>query len=317
MDQVCGDSSVQPRRQLLAAAYREVCVLELDALKPGNVHRAADGHGMTVADFLQSAEVSAGPLTAPGLGLGERIYGAVAATRAAVGCNTNLGIVLLCAPLLQAALAAAPAGSLRTRLSAVLLAADRTDTAGLNRAIQLAAPGGLGTSARHDVTRPATAAPLAVMAAAAHRDRIARQYSEHYQDLFARAVPLFERLAARWQDPTWATVGLYLDFLGRFADTHIARKLGLAQARAVTRRAAPLAAAVVRAAHPAPYREALLDFDRELKAAGRNPGTTADLTVACLLISRLKPLCHDSLTTAVYRRTPCTGPVPPAPVISF
>ncbi|WP_295587533.1 triphosphoribosyl-dephospho-CoA synthase [uncultured Lamprocystis sp.] len=39
------------RRRLIADAYRAACGLELAALKPGNVHRDADGHGMTVDDF--------------------------------------------------------------------------------------------------------------------------------------------------------------------------------------------------------------------------------------------------------------------------
>ncbi|WP_295453723.1 triphosphoribosyl-dephospho-CoA synthase [uncultured Thiodictyon sp.] len=284
------DDAAGQRRGLIAAAYREACALELDAFKPGNVHRESAGHGMTVADFLLSAEVSAPPLTAPGLGLGERVYRAVAATREAVGCNTNLGIILLCAPLLQAALDPEVPGGLRARLAAVLRTAERTDTQWFNRAIRLAAPAGLGESARHDVAEPATATPLEVMAVAAHRDLIARQYAECFKDLFERAVPLLERLQMRWQDPAWAAVGLYLDFLGRFPDTHIARKLGQHQALAVSRRAAPLAAALNQAARPQPHRAALLAFDRDLKNAGINPGTMADLTVACLLIPRLQRL---------------------------
>jgi triphosphoribosyl-dephospho-CoA synthase len=59
---------------------------------------------MTVEDFRISAQQSAEPITRAANGLGERIYYAVKATREAVGCNTNLGIILLCAPLLLAKL---------------------------------------------------------------------------------------------------------------------------------------------------------------------------------------------------------------------
>jgi len=170
------------RRRLIADAYREACGLELAALKPGNVHRDADGHGMTVDDFLRSAEASAGPLTEPGPALGERIYRAVSATRAAVACNTNLGILLLCAPLIQAALDPTGCGGLRRRLVGVLNAADRTDTDWLFRAIRLAAPGGLGVAPEHDVSGEALATPLEVMAAAAYRDQIARQYADGFRD---------------------------------------------------------------------------------------------------------------------------------------
>ena len=278
------------RRRLIADAYREACGLELAALKPGNVHRDADGHGMTVDDFLRSAEASAGPLTEPGLALGERIYRAVSATRAAVTCNTNLGILLLCAPLIQAALEPTECGGLRRRLDAVLRTADRTDTDWLFRAIRLAAPGGLGVAHEHDVFGAALATPLEVMAAAAHRDQIARQYADGFGDLFERALPLLVGFETRWLDPAWAAAGLYLDFLARYPDSHVARKWGLDQAVAVARRAAPLAAALAEAARPQVCTEALRALDRDLKTAGINPGTSADLTVACLLIRALEPL---------------------------
>ena len=305
------------RRQAIAAAYRAACALELDAQKPGNVHRASAGHGMTVADFLRSAQVSAGPLTRPGLGLGERVFRAVSATRQAVGCNTNLGILLLSAPLIQAALAPSAGGDLRQRLGAVLKAADRQDTEWLFQAIRLAAPGGLGASAEHDVSGAAQGTPLEVMRPAAHRDLIARQYTEGFSDLFERAVPLLAVLNDRWQDPAWAAAGLYLDFLGRYPDSHVARKLGLAQAVAVSRQAAPLAAALTGAARPEPYAAALRELDRELKGAGINPGTSADLTVACLLIRGIEPRPRAVLSAADARRLPVTGPVTLAPVLSF
>jgi triphosphoribosyl-dephospho-CoA synthase len=305
------------RRSRVIAAYREVCALELEALKPGNVHRHADGHGMTVADFLRSAQVSAGPLTEPGLGLGERIYRAVAATRAAVGCNTNLGILLLSAPLIQAMLDEPPTGTLRERLGRVLAAADRTDTEGLFQAIRLAAPGGLGRSDAHDVCAIPEARPLEVMSHAADRDRIALQYATGFADLFERAVPLLIGLERRWHSPIWATAGLYMDFLTRFPDTHVARKLGQESALEVCRLAAPVAESLRRANRPQQLRGELLALDRRLKESGVNPGTSADLTVACLLIRRLAPLGAPpdllSPSTADCRRLSHPGPDAPAP----
>ena len=49
------------------------------------------------------AEVAAEPIARLGASVCARILGAIEATRAAVGQNTNLGIVLLCAPLARAA----------------------------------------------------------------------------------------------------------------------------------------------------------------------------------------------------------------------
>ncbi len=88
----------------VAAAVWQACIEELEAPKPGNVSFASAGHGMTADDFVASARCAADVLGAPGLSLGERVLAGVRATRAAADCNTNLGIVLLCAPLAQAAL---------------------------------------------------------------------------------------------------------------------------------------------------------------------------------------------------------------------
>ena len=87
----------------IATAFVAACRDEIEAPKPGNVHVFAEGHGMTVRDFLRSAEAAAPALCKPSTPVGARILTAVEATFAAVGMNTNLGIILLCAPLAAAA----------------------------------------------------------------------------------------------------------------------------------------------------------------------------------------------------------------------
>ena len=69
----------------IATAYVEACLAELDAPKPGNVHRFAAGHGMQAADFVRSAEASAASVAARGARVGARVRGAVEATLKAVG----------------------------------------------------------------------------------------------------------------------------------------------------------------------------------------------------------------------------------------
>src|SRR5262245_43152600 len=100
-------------------AYLWACRAELGALKPGNVHVHAAGHHMTVADFEVSAQVSAPAIAAAGLSVGQRILEAISRTRSVVTSNTNLGIVLLSAPLAQAALSGSGL-NLRQRLVGVL-----------------------------------------------------------------------------------------------------------------------------------------------------------------------------------------------------
>jgi triphosphoribosyl-dephospho-CoA synthase len=271
-----------PRRAALQRAYIDACRLELRALKPGNVHVGSEGHGMTVAQFEASALASAPPLTAPGKPVGERIGDAIAATHAAVGCNTNLGIVLLAAPLLAAAENAA-AGGLRPALAATLAGLTVADAAAAYAAIRLAAPAGLGRADAQDVREAPTIDLRQAMALAADRDRIARQYAGDYDDVFAIGVRRL-RLARRDGDPLdWAATSAYMDFLAAFADSHILRKHGADVAESVRGEAAALAARVGDRPRDERVVADLIAFDARLKSRGLNPGSSADLTVASLL----------------------------------
>ncbi|MBX6323317.1 MAG: triphosphoribosyl-dephospho-CoA synthase, partial [Rhodospirillaceae bacterium] len=270
-------------------AYVAACLAELRALKPGNVHAFADGHRMTVADFEASARASAPAIADPALPVGRRIRVAVERTRAAVGTNTNLGIVLLCAPLAAAAQRPAP---LRAAVEAALAALDVADAEEAFAAIRLAAPAGLGDSPTHDVRRPARGTLLEAMRAARDRDRIAAQYADGFRDVFEFGVPRLRQGLARWNDPAWAASAAYLGFLARFPDSHVARKHGVARAEAVRRAAAPLEAALMAQADPALMRARLLRFDATLKSKGVNPGTSADLTVASLFALALEGAPH-------------------------
>lgn len=266
-------------------AYLAACRAELAAIKPGNVHVHAAGHRMSVADFEASAVLSAPHLAAAGTPVGARIAAAVAATRDGVGQNTNLGIVLLCAPL---AAAAERPGPLRDTLASVLAGLDAADAAGLYAAIRLANPGGLGTAERHDVTGKAPPPPvLAAMAEAQARDRIARAYVTGFEDLFATGLPALAAARARGLHEPWTTTAVHLAFLTGFPDSHIARKFGAATAERVR---AEAEAALRGLTLGEGARAALLAHDAALKDAGLNPGTSADLTVATLFLDALARL---------------------------
>ncbi len=275
----------------MAQAVLEICLDELDALKPGNVGRHGDGHAMTVEQFAISAAVSAPILADARLSVGERILGAVEATRAAVACNTNLGILLLAAPLVRALeIAASDRDDLRGRLRRVLATLNREDTECVFRAIRLANPAGLGSSTEHDVTGPATTGLLAVMRHAAERDRIARQYAEAYADIFELGLSAFDSAMERWRDKRWATVYSYLNFLAQFPDSHVLRKLGATTAEEVRSLGERLRDQLAASDCPEQHVDELLRADRALKARGINPGTSADLTVAILLVKRFQSM---------------------------
>lgn len=259
--------------------------MEIEALKPGNVHVFADGHRMSAGQFLESARVSAGPLTDPGLAVGRRILGAIRATRDAVGANTNLGIVLLAAPLIR--VAEMPGSDLRANLGVMLDGMDMDDTAATFEAIALASPGGLG-SAKNDVREKPAIGLLEAMREAAHRDMIARQYSTSFADIFGTGLAEYEGALARGESGMWPTIAAYMAFLAGFADSHVARKQGMETANEVKKEAAGVQAALHSEKDEAARMRLLLDFDRDLKARAINPGTSADLTVACLLVHLLR-----------------------------
>ncbi|MFP5517283.1 MAG: triphosphoribosyl-dephospho-CoA synthase [Alphaproteobacteria bacterium] len=263
----------------VAELFMAVCRAEVMALKPGNVHVHAAGHGMTVADFLLSAEVAAPEIARPGASVGERILRAVRATRAAVNCNTNLGILLLTAPLARAA-EMPPTRPLRDRLCAVLEELGVEDAEAVYEAIRLAAPGGLGRAAEHDVAGAATVDLRTAMAAARLRDRIAAQYANGYRDVFEIGVACARALAGK--DAVPMAEAVYLEFLTAFPDSHVLRKQGEAVAAALMREAREVRRQLAAKSSDAVRHDHLFAFDARLKWQGINPGTSADLTVASL-----------------------------------
>lgn len=267
-------------RDQIRQAYVAACLGEIEALKPGNVHRFADGHRMTAKQFLDSAEISADPLTDPALRIGRRIRDAVAATREQVGTNTNLGILLLCAPLAKAAEHSAP--DLRHTTQIVLDALNRDDARDVFAAIMLAQPGGLGSAKKHDVSEAPDVGLLEAMQEAAHRDMIARQYVTGFADIFDTGLSAYDAAITRQEGGMWPTVFVYLDFLSRFPDSHVARKHGAALAEKIRAEAEAIRARIPDMRDSAAREKLLLAFDTKLKTDGINPGTSADLTVATL-----------------------------------
>jgi len=263
--------------------FLAACRAELTALKPGNVHIHAAGHGMQVAQFEASAEAAAPWVAARGEKVGTRILRAVEASFAAAGCNTNLGILLLCAPLAAAAEMDLEAG-LRSRLHAVLASLDAGDAAAVYAAIRKANPGGLGAAPEQDVAMPPSIGLIEAMHLAADRDRIALNYTNDFADIFEFGLPELTRIRALADDPALAVTTLHMAFLAQFADSHIIRKHGEATANDVRQEAIALGPLW----QPFAQRNKLcdlLDFDADLKRRNINPGTTADLVVATLFVA--------------------------------
>ncbi|MDR5783048.1 triphosphoribosyl-dephospho-CoA synthase [Caballeronia sp. LZ065] len=274
---------VEPPR----AAFLRACELDVETRKPGNVSVVSAGHGMTATQFIASARAAAAGLFIARASVGERILEAVQRSVDSVGCNTNLGIVLLAAPLC-AALELLPqdepvtAARWHEATGRVLDALDIDDARLAYRAIALANPGGLGEASEQSVHAPPTVTLRAAMALAADRDSIARQYAEGFADVFDASADAAREMTLDPQQR--AMLDAFLMFLSRWPDSHIVRKQGAPLAQSVTRDAALQRARWREAGCPA--LSAALDlWDAELKSRGINPGTSADLAVATLFVT--------------------------------
>ena len=88
----------------IGSAVQLACLLEASASKPGNVTPGRRFRDMSYEDFLASAAAIGPAFTRAGeRGLGATILEAIEATRRWTRANTNLGIILLAAPLARAA----------------------------------------------------------------------------------------------------------------------------------------------------------------------------------------------------------------------
>ncbi len=270
----------------IAHAFLSACRAELHALKPGNVHIHAPGHGMEMRHFEEAAAAAAPWIATAGLRVGARVLAAVEASMVAAGCNTNLGILLLSAPLAAAAGTESPFGTLRERLRIVLSGLDREDAANVFEAIRCAKPAGLGAVESEDVGEPPTVALGETMRLAAARDRIARAYVTAFADVFEFGLARLTEARCAAASENDAVTTLHMSYLAEFPDSHIARKYGAEKAIEVRDRARALSPLWQPAAGPHSF-AALMAFDRELKDAGLNPGTTADFVVATLFTDAL------------------------------
>jgi triphosphoribosyl-dephospho-CoA synthase len=267
----------------LGTAATLACVYEATARKPGNVYPGADFDEKTTHAAFVTSAIAIGPIIemTPTIGVGPTILHAVRATRNTVGTNTNLGTLLLIAPL-----AAVPRDAdVESDVGRVLAALTPNDTRAVYEAIRLASAGGLGQTAKADIhgDPPPDLTLVEAMRLAADRDLVARQYTHGFHDVFgvARFIEFGLTLHAMLED---AIVLAYLMQLAAAPDSLIQRKLGAAVAQEASQRAAQIL--LKGSVRSEAFQYALADFDRWLRADGnrRNPGTTADLIAAGLFV---------------------------------
>lgn len=269
----------------LEEAFRRACVMEATARKPGNVHPHASFDDLCYDDFVRSANVASSAFAnAADQTVGATVLDAIRLTQAEVGKNTNLGIVLLIAPLA----AVNRETKLTDGIGHVLSSLTVEDAADVYEAIRLTAPGGMGKADAQDVHEQPTVTLKAAMELAADRDSIAAEYAGGFRITLDTGVPTLMSALAKLNPHeemlTWelAVIHLHLELMARWPDTLIARKRGIEEAN----RSAELARNVLDEGWPetSAGHQAFDELDGWLRAIGnkRNPGTTADLVAATL-----------------------------------
>jgi triphosphoribosyl-dephospho-CoA synthase len=270
------------------------CLLEASAPKPGNVSPGRHFADIRYEDFLASALAIGRSFAGAGTqSVGRTVRLAIEETTRWASSNTNLGMVLLLAPLARAAHHEKGVGSdffqdLRDALRRVLEATTVEDARDVYAAIRQMRPGGLGRAVEQDVADEPTLPLLEVMRLAAERDGVAREYATGFETTFGTGVPALDR--ARRDGLPWddAVVETFLKILAAEPDTHVVRRSGTALADDVSRRARnALTAGGVRSEGG---RRAIDEMDAALRDPQNsgNPGTTADLTTAAVFVVLLQ-----------------------------
>ncbi|NLI91666.1 MAG: triphosphoribosyl-dephospho-CoA synthetase [Peptococcaceae bacterium] len=291
----------------IALAAQKACILEVDAPKVGNVNRYHDFADTSLEDFHYSALAIGRPFGyLEEQGVGRTIFEAVKATRQAVDSNTNLGIILLLAPLGMAWSRMSQKGRITSNpqdsktlsdnwkqaITLVLESLTIEDTRYVYQAIRLANPSGMGRVNAHDVFQDESPeiTLLEAMNLSAERDLIARQYKEHFDLVICNGYEEFKRSLGQGIPLPQAIAHTHLFLLSQVQDSLITRKLGEQwsirvrdKARNVWKQGGWLCAA---------GQKHIFKFDRWLRGNGQknnlNPGSTADLIAAIIFVYLLE-----------------------------
>ena len=269
----------------IGLAAELACLFEVSAEKPGNVTPNHDFSDTKFEDFLTSgAAIGRSFRNILNSSVGETILQAVKDTRALTGVNTNLGIILLLAPLAKAC-THEKRDNIRSALRTVLKELSVRDAELAYEAIRIVNPGGLGKVKKYDVkNRKVDITLLEAMSEACGRDSIAREYVTDFETTFETGLPALRDALDMRISLFPAIIQTFLIILSRIPDTLISRKKGKNVAQDISNRSkAILDSGGVLSPDG---REKIKNLDRFLRDEihSLNPGTTADLTASVLFV---------------------------------
>ncbi|MDL2246932.1 triphosphoribosyl-dephospho-CoA synthase [Methanobrevibacter sp. OttesenSCG-928-K11] len=278
-------------------------VLEVSGYpKPGNVHRTRDFHDMVFEDFLISG-IAIGDTIKESCdntlkfkddlskaNLGKYILKGVRETDKWIKNNTNLGIVMMIIPIASAAIFSSNFDDLQINIGKLLENTTVDDAINLYDAIGIAEAGGMGSQDEYDVTSTNAKEELIknnqtmydVLDISASWDSLAYELTNKMPVTFEIGYPTFYSLK-KDSSINYSTLMTFLTILSQVPDTLISRKYGIEKAEEVSE----MALDIINYDRDKFNKEIKL-FDDYLFENKLNPGTTADLTAASIMISYLK-----------------------------
>jgi triphosphoribosyl-dephospho-CoA synthase len=270
-------------------AFEYACKLDVMSIKPGNVFLNSPGYGMTHKDFLQSSMACSDIMCEKNINFGVKILESIKASMNIVGCNTNLGIVLLCTPIIEAIYMNKDHIFLPNNLKKVINNITIQDTKLVYRAINIANAGGMNSKDKFDLKNSDKNdfTLLEAMKYARSYDSIANEYSSYFHHIINNLSINWRNYFNLMKNDEYATTATYLEQISKYPDTLIARKHGIKVSIRVSERFKDLAKEYCASKMPNGLNNKLLLVDSELKMQGLNPGTTADVVVASIFINRL------------------------------
>tara|TARA_B100001750_G_scaffold150321_1_gene120421 strand:- start:495 stop:1376 length:882 start_codon:yes stop_codon:yes gene_type:complete len=275
------------KNSLIKEAYLFSCRKDVEALKPGNVYLSSPHADTNSNDYIKSSIHSSEVLFLENFELGERILESIKLTKKFIKQNTNLGIILVCAPLIHS-LIKYHDHPLKEGLLLTLQNSTKEDTLSICEAINIANPGGLGKSREYDTQSLPNVGLVDIMEYSSKYDRISYQYTHSFKDILDFVVPCLNHHQERYKSLDFSISLTFLEILSKIPDSHIERKFGHKIAKKTSNQANDLLKILVteRINQDSFYNQ-LNNLDYAYKKQGINPGTTADLLVAGLMIKKI------------------------------
>ena len=267
----------------LKKIYINSCFEELTYLKPGNQNTMTNFSSSKISKFREAAKISSDFLFNKELSLGESIFLSAKKCFDSLGSNYNLGIILLCAPIIKSLLKFD-----NVYINEILKSINENEGDLIFQAIKYSKPGGIKNySGKGDIQDEIQKRSLNfndIMKIGSLRDRISRCYIDNYNEVVKYGLPSFKK-NKRYHNREKACIFLFLDYLGYDLDSHLQRKQGYFKAEMIRKKSITLKKRLNY--KKGSYFFQLRDFDRYLKKLNFNPGTSADLTVTTLLMDKI------------------------------